>query len=320
MSYWNISRIVRFLGVAAVAVAVATVGGVAQAAAPGPSSPSSYAAQPEPEQEETNQGSWQWVMTTPSNPSDMPQPTLVPEHPKGWVINGPFGNNGSGSTTATGSDAVGSAQAMVSASGSGGNKFAFNSINWTIGGSVTNDSYAVVWTREWTDGYDNDGDSTPVKAAAVATATGNAQMQVKSIAGADQGSSASCTADASGSCSGLGKTIGSMPDKSVTAAAQYTAVSNTLGVSGNIGPKTPDNPAPNVTGSFSANEGFTANGQGVATGAASYSISGSVSADTNTELTISEAGVAQVNAGGEGQEPGLAGLLVSASVNFSDAP
>lgn len=323
MSYRENNPLVRVLAIAAVAVATATVVSVAQAATTSPSSPSSYAAQPEPEQEETNQGSWQWVLTTPQNPSAMKQPTAVPDHAGTIVVfyppdpfpvtDGSYQSQAPGGTNWANLSGV---SVEISGSGKMGNDWVLFKTGWSIGGHSTG-SFDVVYTREWVDGYDNDGDSAPQKHLATASSGGNADEVTIASAGAYSGSGANVTATMSGSCSGLTSAGGAdMSGQTSKASAQYTTIGNS--VSGNIGAAVPSSPGLNVSGSFDTQ--ITQQGNGNNTGGASYNVKNVPDSLDSSEagITVSASGNAGAIASGSGSEPGNASLDVSSTVQFTE--
>lgn len=299
------------LAVAAGGLLLASAPGLSWATA-GPTQPSTFGANPQEQKEDyPDDGHWAWVKQElgPKTPNTYSDPD--------YTFTNPFGSyEGSATSTATASASDGNASAKVI--GLGTQTWGWNSVPWNIGGTAS-DGYNVQWTSVWVDPDDPDGQDTVAAQSGSATASGGGSLAIGTSAAADSGSSASSSASLSGKCSAPALNIG-LPGREIACDSQYSSAASALGRGGNIGAKVADN-ATHVSGSFSEEEMWAANGQGSASGTASYTVTPQTSQITGTApATVTESGTAVASGSGAGSDPGAAQDHSSSSVYVSDPP
>jgi hypothetical protein len=287
------------------------------AAAVGPSQPSSFAAQPQEQKEDyPDDGHWVWqkVELGPATPT-----VSQPEVADYWDALFPWILDGQATLTPSATQSDGNAEADVKNIGSLPWGFANP---WSESGSAAA-SYNIRWTSVW---VDPDEPATPdmvAQQSGDATASGGASMTVTSTAAADSGSSASGAAGASGGASCSTKVGGyaiTLNYKEISNDAQYSNASNSLGVGGNIGGQVTDNSA-GVKGSYSQSQQWAANGQGSASGTATYTLISSTAPIKGTApVVVTEVGHATATGGGSGGSPGSESMVSHSDVNIADPP
>ncbi len=300
------------LGAAAL-VAVITLAQVLVSAAPlGPTRPSSFGASPLAATEGTNSGHWAWQKQElcPQQASIQFLPNETASAAFGGVV------LGKAQSTSTAGATDGSASAGASGSAS--------EIYWPWAidcafSQVVSDGYSVQWTRVWV------GGGVPTKQSDSATATGSGTLTIATTAAASLGSSGSASASMSAAGGGPDPSgpTGSLTSKTISCDSSYDSAASDVGVGGNVGGQVQDKSAgTNASGHFSQEMQFVANGNGSATGSASYSVAAPTNSidDALPNYTVTETGSAGIAISGTSSDPGSATGVSSARLNFTDSP
>lgn len=303
--------------IAAIAIGAPTPPPTSGAAVP--TQATSFGANPQEQKEDfPDDGHWTWQKQElgPAKPILTP-----PEVVDYWDQLFPWILDGQATLTPSGSQADGTATAMVINSGSLPWGFA---APWSVSGTAIA-SYQVQWTSVWVDPDDPDGLDQVANQSGSVTVSGGGYMSVSTTAAADSGSSCSASAAISGTGSvsvgshtNLSVSIGS---KSISCDAQYDSAASSLGVGGNIGAQKTDDSG-NVTGHFSLEEQWAANGKGSCSGSANYSIDpGESSTISGTSpATVVEEGTANASGSGSGASPGSESMQSTSSATVADPP
>ena len=102
-------------------------------------------------------------------------------------------------------------------------------------------------------------------------ATGFAGMSIAVTCSPQAGCVASAVATATGGCSSLGEASAVLEPRAISATAHYDSAASQLQFSGNIGAAIDDS-GPSITGEISGSSQWSTQGEGAASGAASYAV------------------------------------------------